>query len=202
MSQSFQIALPASGQPALTFPDRCAACGAAKQTESSLRIRRLVTRGNRQAEIALSYQIPHCERCARATKSAFLAGLIPFLLGFLLVGGALFIVVAFGAAGLGLDDYGQTNNANSLVLGAAAGLFGGLIGAFLFELIARVLLLPLYGRALLQAPLLSVQLLGDSDYVAGVHCSLDQEARTLRLSFSNAEIAQDFARLNADARRR
>jgi hypothetical protein len=201
MPQSFQIPLPPSGQPALAFPERCAACGAPKQAESALRIRRLIMRGQRQVELALSYQIPHCARCARTTKAVFLVGLIPFALGFLLVGGVLFAAVAFGAISLGLDSYGQPNNANSLVLGAAAGLFGGLLGAFLCELLVRLLLLPFYGRPLLQAPLLAVQLLADADYVAGVGCSVDREARALQISLANPAIAQDFARLNPQARR-
>ena len=181
------------------FPKRCASCGAPPETESKLALTRLVMRGKRQEQIALSYPIPHCRRCARSTKAVFLAGLIPFLLGFLLIGGAAFIVVTLGAFAWGLDNYGQPANANSLVLGAAAGLFSGLIGGFIFELAARVLLLPFFGAALFRAPLLAVQLINDADYVAGVSGKLNADGSTLQLTFSNADIAREFQSLNPAA---
>jgi hypothetical protein len=196
MSQSFQIPLPTDSQNPLVFPDRCVCCGAPRQAESTLFINRLATRGKKQVRVSAKYQIPHCDRCARSTKTVFLASLIPFGLGILAVGGFVFVVVAFGATVLGLDNYGQPNNANSLILGAAVGLVAGLFGGFLFEVIARVVLLPIFGRALLQAPLLAAQLLNDSDYVAGLTGKPDQDATHLQLTFSNDEIAREFATLN------
>lgn len=196
MAQTFQIPIPPKGAPALVFPHCCAACGAPKEAESRLVVNRLVMRGKRQVQLNLKYPIPHCTRCAGLTKSVFLAGFIPFALGFLVCGGIAFVVTAFGASALGLDDYGQPNNANSLVIGAAAGLLAGLIGAFLFELIGRVLLLPFYGRALLRAPLLAAQLLSDSDYVAGVLVRPDPDGRQLQLTLSNDTVAHEFATLN------
>jgi len=158
---------------------------------------RLVMRGKRQEAVKLKYQVPHCNRCARSTKTVFLAGCIPFVLGLLLVGVAVFLAVAYGASMLGLDDAGKPNNSNSLVLGAAAGLFAGLVGGFLFEVMARIILLPVMGRGLLAAPLLALQFLNDADYVAGLKGKLESDGSRVHLTFSNDEIAREFSSLNA-----
>lgn len=196
MSHHFQ--LPWSDSKALPgFPSRCVCCGAPKQTESTLVLTRLVMRGQPQKPLELKFQIPHCQRCARSTKVIFLAGCIPFVLGLLTVGLCVFLIVTYGAAVRGLDDYGTPNNANSIVLGAAAGLFAGLFGGFLFELLARVILLPILGRGLLAAPLLAIQFIKDSDYVAGLSGRLDREGRNVHLEFANASIAEEFRTLNS-----
>jgi hypothetical protein len=158
---------------------------------------RLVTRGQRQEQVSRTYQIPHCPRCARSTNALFLAGCIPFVLGLLLVGIATFVVVAFGASALGLDDYGQPRNNNSLVLGAGVGLLAGLVVGFVFEVVARVVLLPLFGTALLRAPLLTTQIMSDADYVVGLSGKLDVTASFLQLTFANDDIAREFQSLNA-----
>lgn len=196
MSQTFQIPIPPTGQSPLVFPNRCVACGAPKQTESTLLINRLVVRDEQQVPVSLKYPIPHCERCARSTKAVFLAGCIPFVLGVLLVGGLTFFAVAYGASVRGLDEYGQPNNFNSLVLGAAVGLVAGLIAGFLFEVAARVLLLPLFGQALFRAPLLAAQFFTDADYVAGLTARPDRAALFLQLTFANDETAGEFRSLN------
>jgi hypothetical protein len=84
------------------------------------------------------------------------------------------------------------------VVGGAAGMIVGLIGAFLFEGAARLLLLPFFGQALWQAPLLMTQFIQDADYVAGLRGKLDPEAKHLLLTFNNDELAAEFARLNGD----
>lgn len=190
--------VPDSPSP-LVFPDRCLSCGAPKETESRLALSRLVTRGQRQSSVTLNLPIPHCARCALATKSVFLAGLIPFLGGFSVVGLAAFAVVFAGAAVLGLDELWplQPGGTPSLVLGALAGLLAGFAGGFVFELAARVVLLPFFGRALFGAPLLAAQFLGDSDYVAGVTGRLATDGSHVQLTLSNAEMAREFATLNA-----
>ncbi|MCB8985380.1 MAG: hypothetical protein H6659_16235 [Ardenticatenaceae bacterium] len=196
MSQTFQIPIPPAGQSPLVFPNRCVCCGAPKQAESTLLINRLVTRGEQQVPVSLTYQVPHCERCARSTKAVFLAGCIPFVLGVLLVGGLTFFAVTYGAIIWRLDEYGQPNNTNSLVLGAAAGLVAGLVAGFLFEAAARVLLLPLFGKALFRAPLLAAQFFTDADYVAGLTARPDRAALLLQLTFANDEIGREFRTLN------
>jgi UPF0716 family protein affecting phage T7 exclusion len=181
-----------------TFPDRCVSCGGPQETESALVLTRLVARGRRQEEASVRLRVPHCGLCARASKSVFLAGCLPFTLGFLLVGAAGFLLAVYGSWVFGLDEAQAPGQAQSpsLVLGAAAGLFGGFVGGFVFELLARLLLIPFYGRALLRAPMLAKQFITDEDYVAGLTGRLDRDATRLTLEFSNDEVAAEFARLN------
>jgi hypothetical protein len=199
MARTIHIPLPASGQRSPVFPDRCVSCGAAKEAESQLAVSRLIMRGRRQEQLALKYPIPHCQRCARSTKVMFLAGCIPFGLGAALVGIAAFSVVALGASVLGLDQYGTPGNANSLVVGAAAGLFAAIVGGFLFEVVARLILLPIFGATLLRTPLLALQLMSDSDYVTGLSGKLAADGSRFELTFANEDIAREFEALNARA---
>jgi hypothetical protein len=127
----------------------------------------------------------------------FLAGCLPFGLGAALLGIAVFSVVTLGANVLGLDQYGAPNNVNSLVLGAAAGLVAAVVGGFLFEVVARLLLLPIFGAALLRTPLLAAQLISDSDYVAGLSGKLAADGSRFQFTFANDEIAREFEALNA-----
>ncbi|MCB8944998.1 MAG: hypothetical protein H6658_14705 [Ardenticatenaceae bacterium] len=197
MPQTIQV-LPGSDSQ-MRFPERCVACGAAKETESNLVINRLVMRGQKQEQVSLKYAVPHCDPCARSTKAVFLAGFIPLMLGFVLLGGAAFVVVTFYASWLGLDEMAQPSTFASWVLGGAAGLVVGLVAGFLCELLARVVLLPVYGRSLYQAPLLTTQFLSDADYVAGLTAKLDKEAKHLTLIFANDEVAKEFLALNKTA---
>lgn len=196
MAQTIDIPIPAQGARPLAFPDRCACCGRPKAAESTLLLKRLVMRGRKQQQLTVRHQIPHCHDCARSTKAVFLAGCIPFVLGVIVVGGLAFAVTALKASALGLDTVGRPVNANSLVVGAAAGLLAGVVGGFLFEVLARVILLPVFGRALLRAPLLAAQLISDADYVAGVTARLTPDASRLRLIFANDDIAAEFKILN------
>ena len=167
MATTLTITTDAAADPPV-FPDRCVGCGAGPTTQSSLAFAKVVTnaRGT-QSPRHLKVPVPHCASCARNTKRVFLAAFVPFALGFLAAGAAAFVAVAFTASGAGLDEVGRPNNANSLVLGAAAGLAAGLVGAFACELAARVLLLPVLGSALWRAPLFVPSLLTDVDHVAG-----------------------------------
>lgn len=198
MATTLTIALTDDDTASLVWPERCVGCGAAPTTHSQLAFAKVVTnaRGT-QTPKHRKLAVPHCDGCARATKAVFLAGLVPFVLGFLVAGGAAFAVVAFNASAAGLDDIGRPNNANSLVLGAAAGLGAGLVGAFVVELAARVLLVPILGGALWRAPLFVPSLLTDVDYVAGLTGRPDAGLTAVTLTFTNDDAARDFAAANA-----
>jgi hypothetical protein len=197
MPISYSVPIPGGISPELKFPARCVSCANAADTTSRLGIVRNMPRrsGRGQQTVRIQFDVPHCAACARSTKAVFLAGLIPFALGFLIVGAAAFVVTGIWAARSGLDDSGRPANSNSLVLGAAAGLFGGIAGGFLFELAARLLLLPIMGRALLRAPLLVPSLFTDSDHIAGLTARPNADF-TLTLTFANGEIAREFEAAN------
>ena len=117
-------------------------------------------------------------------------------LGLLLVGGGVFGVVTLAASAYGLDEMGNPNSFNSAILGAGAGLFAGFVGGFVFELLARVVLLPVYGRALWQAPLMAVSFVNDSDHVAGLTIRPRRQPQRYELTFANDDVAAEFKRLN------
>ncbi|MBK8904929.1 MAG: hypothetical protein IPM53_27365 [Anaerolineaceae bacterium] len=196
MSRSFRLSLPAANPEKIRFPNRCVCCGAPRQADSTLVVSRLVMRKQRQEPVTLHYAVPHCDRCYRGTKSVFMAGLLPFLTGFILLGGAAFVVVTFYAVDMGLDLNNVPGSGNSLVVGGVAGLAVGLVSAFLFEGVARLLLLPFFGQALWQSPMLMAQFIQDADYVAGLRGKLDPEAKHLLLTFNNNDMAAEFAELN------
>jgi hypothetical protein len=198
MPISYTVPIPGGHAPPLTFPARCVSCAKPAETTSRLGIAKNMARpkGRGQQTVRIQFDVPHCAACARATKAVFLAGLIPFALGFPLAGGAAFVTVGTWAALLGLDDVGQPSNANSLVLGAAAGLFAGIAGGFLMELLARLLLLPIMGRVLLHAPLLVPTIFTDADHIAGLTARPNPDF-TLTLTFANPDIAREFKATNA-----
>jgi hypothetical protein len=198
MPISYTVPISGGHAPELKFPARCVSCAKAAETTSRLAIAKNMARpkGRGQQTVRIQFDVPHCAVCARVTKAVFLAGLIPFSLGFLLVGGAAFVTVGMWAALLGLDDVGQPSNANSLVLGAAAGLIGGIAAGFLFELLARLLLLPIMGLALLRAPLLVPTFFTDNDHISGLTARPNPDF-TLTLTFDNPEIAHEFEAANS-----
>jgi hypothetical protein len=200
MSIRYTVPIPNGRAPELTFPARCVSCAARNETTSRLLIVRNMQRQGRgrgrQQTVRIQFDVPHCAACARSTMAVFLAGLIPFALGFLIAGGIAFVVVGLSAMRAGLDDMGRPENMNSLVLGAAAGLFAGIAGGFIFELVGRLLLLPIMGKALLRAPLLVPSFFTDSDYIAGLAARPNADF-TLTLTFANDEIAREFHAANA-----
>jgi hypothetical protein len=193
------LTVAVSGDTPLAFPETCVGCGAAPSTTSNLALTRLVAgRRGTQRPRHLTWPVPHCDACARSTKAVFMAQLLPFALGFLVVGGAALAAGWYGAVLFGLDEVGTTNprTPNSLVLAGAAGLLGGIAGGFVVELLARIVLLPVFGRALWTAPLLVPSLFTDADYVAGLRGRLSADGTQVTLSFALDDVAQAVAAAN------
>lgn len=200
----FAVDVAPSGD-APDFPSACVACASPPTTTSTLAIERLVTtaRGAQQRR-AIRWPVPHCAACARLTRTTFLAGLVPFALGFVVVGAASFMAAAWGTIVTGLDDAADLSaprTSASLVLGALGGLIGGVAGGFVAELIGRIILLPWFGRALLQTPLLVPSFFTDADHVAGLTATPDAALSTLTLRFTNEAMAERFAERHPEARR-
>jgi hypothetical protein len=70
------------------------------------------------------------------------------------------------------------------------------VGGFVFELLARVLLLPIMGMALLRAPLLVPTFFTDVDHIAGLTMRPNADS-TVTLTFSNNDIGREFEAANA-----
>ena len=196
------LTIAISGDTPPKFPAICIGCGAAPAGTSNLALTRLVAgRSGTQRVARLTWPVPHCDGCARSTKAVFLAQLLPFALGFLVAGGAALAAGWYGAVVFGLDEVGPTNprTPNSLVLAGAAGLFGGIAGGFVLELVARILLLPAFGRAPWAAPLLVPSLFTDADYVAGLRGRLGGDGSQVTLTFVLDKVADAFAAANRRA---
>jgi hypothetical protein len=187
------------------FGASCVGCGAPPVATSNLAMARLVARPRgRQDAVSITWPVPHCAACARATKAVFLAQFVPFALGFLVAGAAALAATWYGATRVGLDEVGATNprTPNSWVLAGAAGLVGGLAGGFVAELVARVLLLPVFGATLWRAPLFVPSLFTDADRVAGVTARPDAAMTTATLRFDRDDAAAAFVAANDPARPR
>ena len=199
MSKSYRLSYPSAEPEQIRFPNHCVCCGKPAQVTSNLAVTRQIKHKSKQETEILHYPVPHCGRCYRGTKAVFLAGLLPFLAGFVVLGGSAFVVTMIYTTNKGIDQNIVPGSNNSFVVGAAAGLVVGLVAGFLFELLARLLLLPLFGRALWQAPMLMTQFVRDSDYVAGLYGSLDRPTGDLLLRFNRDDQAELFAAENPAA---
>lgn len=201
MSATVSVSVVPDRPPA--FGERCVGCGAPPVSTSNLALARLVPRPRgRQEAVSLTWPVPHCAPCARATKAVFLAQFVPFAFGFLAAGGAALAATWYGAARAGIDEIGAPNprTPNSWVLAGAAGLAGGIAGGFVAELLARVLLLPIFGSALWRAPLLVPTLFTDADRVAGVTARPDKAMTTVTLHFDRDDAAAAFVAANDSGR--
>jgi hypothetical protein len=200
MPHTITVPIPGGETPAVVFPSRCAGCGGAPVTTSKLAIARLVPgRSGAQRPVTVSLDVPHCAACASATKAVFLAGFIPFALGFLVAGGAAFLFAGWQSLVWGVDEgptAGPPRTPAALVLAALGGLLGGVAGGFIAELVARAMLLPFFGRALWRAPLLVPSFLTDSDRVAGVTARADPAMTELTLTFDLDEVGSELAAAN------
>jgi hypothetical protein len=200
LSKSYRLSYPSAAPDQIRFLTHCVCCGSPAQASSNLVVTRQVQRKRKQETEILHYPVPHCDRCHRGTKAVFMVGMIPFLAGFIVLGGGAFLWLMVYASNQGIDQNIVPGSMNSITVGAAAGLVVGLVAGFLFELLARLLLLPLFGQALWQAPLLIAQFIRDSDYVAGLHGRLHRPTGDLLLRFQRDDLADLFAAENRDAR--
>ena len=196
---TYPVQVPYSAGRVVAFPQRCVGCGAPPVTTSAFSLNRLVARGQTQHTVNARLDVPHCARCARLTKTTFLAGCVPFVGGGLLIGLVVFALAFYFSTRLGLDQFDDGETWPSLVVGAGAGLFVGLAGGFVIELLSRLILLPFLGRALWRAPLLAIQMLSDSDRVAGLTGKFSPDATTLLLRFDLDDIGREVQTLNARA---
>ena len=134
-TRTVHIAIPRD-LSAPCFPDRCVCCGAPGEAESKLNVSRTIKagQGKKNVEKSVTWAVPHCRRCERSTKAVFLAGCVPFALGFVLCGLAALVV---GAGVATYYDDGSTSplgSNTSWQIGVVVGLVAGLLGGVVFEL--------------------------------------------------------------------
>jgi hypothetical protein len=142
--------------------------------------------------VQLAFDVPLCAKCAAREDRIGNATWIPFF-----VAGLLTCILVFIPVWL-LSPEGPPSQTQSLplVLGAVAGMTAGMVMGTLVEFIVRLALTPSYGKLLSRRPLTLLSVLTDSENLIGLSTRFADGRKTLKVTFENDEIAQEFLALN------
>jgi hypothetical protein len=176
--------------PKPAFPDRCVNCG--KLQAKSFPVKLSTGAQKRGQMVQLEMDVPLCAECwAKENKIANVTWL-PFA-----IAGLLACVVVFVPVML-LSPEGTTAQTMNMpyVLGAAVGLFAGVIVGTLVELALKALFAPVYGKLLFKRPLTVFSVFTDSTDLIGFSTRFADGRKSLKLIFENDEIAREFMALN------
>lgn len=176
--------------PKLIFPDRCVNCSKPKARTWPLKLSTGAQKRGQMVQMELN--VPLCADCVAKENKIGNVTWIPFFGVGLLVCGLAFIPVWL------LSPEGTTTQTLALpyVLGAAAGLFAGILVGTLVEFGLRKLFAPRYGTLLLKRPLTLFSVFNDSEDLIGLSTRFADNRKVLKLTFENDEIAREFAALN------
>lgn len=184
----------------LIFPDRCVNCSKPKEAETVVKVSRLIQEKRSQVNRSASLQVPLCFRCKRTDQRIFLFSLGMFVLGLVGAGVACFLLLRVGDTRLGImSSLGANTNTNpgaGILIILYISFIVGVGGGFLLEAILKALLIPFVGKALYNAPIMAIQLLGDVQYTVGLQARLSKDAESIQLRFYNDNVARDFGALN------
>lgn len=197
MGKSVTIPWAFDTPPELEFDGRCVCCGKPTQETVPLKVTHTAQSSGEFNEASII--MPLCERCAKEdTRNGaisfgtfFLAGGVAAVGLFVLTIGAVYRVTPF----LGIDD--ATAGRFAWIVGLLVALVGGIGIGLCAELVTKIALLPVLGRAYRFAPLLAVELLTQAGYKAGVTHKLSKTGDALQLTFMNTDVAAVFAQRNA-----
>jgi hypothetical protein len=176
--------------PKLAFPDRCVNCGKPKTRTWSVK---LSTGAQKRGQmIELEMDVPLCAECAAKENKIANVTWLPFAIAGLLAGVVVFVPVML------LSPEGTTAQTMNMpyILGAAAGLFTGMIVGTLVELGLKMAFAPIYGKLLLKRPLTVFSVFNDAEDLIGLSIRFADGKTKLKLSFENDEIAREFIALN------
>ena len=176
--------------PKLSFPDRCVNCGRPKARTWPLKLN---TGAQKRGQmVQLEFDVPMCAECVAKENKIGNVTWIPFFMV-----GLLACVITFVPIWL-LSPEGTTTQTLAMpyVLGAAAGLFAGIIAGTLVEFGLKVLFAPKYGKLLLKRPLTVFSVFNDSEDLIGISTRFAENKKILKLIFENDEIGRQFMTLN------
>ncbi|HET9915090.1 MAG TPA: hypothetical protein VFQ13_24580, partial [Anaerolineales bacterium] len=176
--------------PKLTFPDRCVNCGKPKARTWSVK---LSTGAQKRGQmVQMEMDVPLCAECTTKENKIANVTWLPFFITGLLAFVIVFIPVML------ISPEGTTAQTINMpyILGAAAGLFAGVIVGTLVEFGLKMLFAPAYGRLLLKRPLTVFSVFNDSEDLIGLSTRFADGRKRLKLSFENDEIAREFLALN------
>ena len=142
--------------------------------------------------VQVAFDVPFCAECAAREDRIGNVTWIPFFLAGLLTCILVFIPVWL------LSPEGPVSQIESLplLLGASAGLAAGIVVGTLVEFVLKRAVAPAYGELLARRPLTVLSIFNDSEDLIGLSTRLADGRKTLKLTFENDTIAQEFLALN------
>lgn len=142
--------------------------------------------------VQVAFDVPLCAECAAREDRIGNVTWIPFFIAGLLTCILVFIPVWL------LSPEGPISQTESLplLLGASAGMAAGIVIGTLVEFVLKRSLAPAYGELLSRRPLTVLSIFNDSEDLIGLSTHLADSRNTLKLTFENNEIAQEFLALN------
>ena len=181
----------AKNPPALKFPDRCVHCGKPKHVIMPLKLIMGVEKRGRG--VLMDLPVPLCAECERKERRVTNVTLVPFVIAGFIVG-----VIAFVPALL-ISPQGPTPDTAGFpfVFGGFVGLIVGTIAGTVVEFVVKLLFAPVYGKLLLKRPLTIFSFFNDSEEVIGLSAKFTDKKKSLKLTFENADVANEFKRLNS-----
>jgi hypothetical protein len=176
--------------PVLKFPDRCVNCGKPKHVVMPMKLNMGVEKRGRG--VLMDFPVPLCEDCERREKRVSYVSLVPFVIGGLLICVAVFIPVWL------ITPEGPTLQTQEfdLVFGAFVGMIAGLFGGTLIEFAMKFLFAPVFGSLLWKRPLSVFSLFDDSEHVIGLSARFTEKKRSLKLTFENDLVGNEFRQTN------
>lgn len=180
----------AKNPPTIKFPDRCVNCGKPKSVVMPMKLNMGVEK--RGQGVLMDFPVPLCAECEKKEKRITYVTLVPFLIAGLIVGVIAFIpAMLFAPEGTTPQTYGFP-----FVLGGLVGMVVGVIGGTIVEFVLKILFAPVYGQLLLKRPLTILSFFNDSEDVIGLSARFADKKSSLKITFENDEIGQEFKRLN------
>ncbi len=180
----------AKNPPKIIFPDRCVNCGKPKHVVMPMKLIMGVEKRGRG--VLMNFPVPLCAECEKKEKRITYVTLVPFLIAGLIVGVIAFIPAMLIAP----EGTSQQTLGFPFVFGGLVGMIVGAIGGTIVEFVLKFLFAPVYGQLLLKRPLTILDFFNDSEDVIGLSARFADKKRSLKITFENDEIGQEFQKLN------
>lgn len=180
----------AKNPPKIIFPDRCVNCGKPKHVVMPMKLNMGVEKRGRG--VLMNFPVPLCAECEKKEQRITYVTLVPFLIAGLIVGVIAFIPAMLIAP----EGTSQQTLGFPFVFGGLVGMIVGAIGGTIVEFVLKFLFAPVYGQLLLKRPLTILDFFNDSEDVIGLSARFADKKRSLKITFENDEIGQEFQKLN------
>jgi hypothetical protein len=146
----------------------------------------------REQGVLMDLPVPLCEECEKKERRVTNVTLLPFVIAGFIIGAIAFIPALL------IAPEGTTPDTLNfpVVFGGFVGLVVGAIGGTVIEFVLKFLFAPVYGQLLLKRPLTIFSLFNDSEDVIGLSAKFTDKKKSLKVTFENDEIGNEFKSLN------